>query len=743
MSNIIAFLPEMKHQVKGVNQGVNQGVNLNNEVNTSNNSDRYNQLQGNEVWISVSEGVNLIRISKVAIHKNRKAGKYVTQLVQGNGGMQCRIALSSLPIDAQMRWRKEHGFVPEKVEELPEKTCKPFDEMSEQQRQKALDRYDLVTAYQKAIAKAQHGKILDAKESFIARYAAGELPVLLERLGVTTWKTIDLWIKTLRANKGQPSCLAPSYRYTREGSAVVGISMEQGEMILAYYLHGNQPKISEVVRKVNRKLYERGAEQVTERRVRRFLREYNINNEAQVVMAREGEKAYNDKCAPFIKRNNDRILPGDVMVSDGHKIAFQIQHPVSGKPMRMMLISHQDQYSRAILGWEIMPSENTAAIASSLRRSMLWLGNILTGEDALAFVPRVMNIDNGKAFKSRYFTGLKGLTMEAVGGFGLYDQLKPFGFKGVNYSKPYNGQEKTIERFWGNFAEMERSMPNYTGTSIAMKPAHLRRGEYMHREIASKLQLNTAPTIAEAHYLIALWMHENNLRPTSKTSKIGGKSPYEALEEGLVLLREREKELLAERLISRDELTFLMMPQITRTLKRNGITLFGRNYFSPELHDLAKGQRELTVRYDFDRIDGVAVYHPNGEFICFAQEYCPNGGIHPAAKFLGTPEDVAEYHKAANIKNSLHRATRRSAKTGLLNAAEKGFTPLLQGEVMPDVVRQQVKAAEEQAQKEAERALMTGTDGGYRLTAQEEQERAVADCKRELEYYSSGDEDDY
>ena len=104
---------------------------------------------------------------------------------------------------------------------------------------------------------------------------------------------------------------------------------------------------------------------------------------------------------------------------------------------------------------------------------------------------------------------------------------------------------------------------------------------------------------------------------------------------------------------------------------------------------------------------------------------------------------MAEYHKAANIKNSLHRATRRSAKTGLLNAAEKGFTPLLQGEVMPDVVRQQVKAAEDQAQKEAERALMTGTDGGYRLTAQEEQERAVADCKRELEYYSSGDEDDY
>ncbi len=674
-------------------------------------SDKKSALQCSDVWLTVKEGGPLLGEAERTIKRHCKAGKYVTELVRGNGGMQYRIALSSLPIDAQLRWRKEHGFVAVEMETVAAKSCKPFDEMSEQQRQTALDRYDLVMHYKGAIGREKHGMILEAKESFVARYSAGEWPILLERIGLTTWKTIDRWVQTLKEHGGLPSSLAPNYRYTRDGASVVGISMEQGEMILAYYLHGNQPKISEVVRKVNRKLSDRGMEQVTENRVRRFLKEYNINNEAQVVMAREGEKAYNDSCAPYISRNNKLILPGDIMVSDGHKIAFPIQHPVTGRPMRMMLISHQDQASRAILGWEIMPSENTAAIASSFRRSMLWLGNILTGDDAIAFVPRSLKIDNGKAFKSHYFTGLKGNTMVDVGGIGLYDQLKPMGFKGVSYSRVYNGQEKTIERFWGAFAEMERSMPNYTGTSIAMKPAHLRRGEFMHREIAEKLQLNTAPTIAEAHYLVALWMHENNLRPTSKSSQLEGKSPYEALEAGLVLLREKEKETMQERLISRDELTFLMMPQITRTLKRNGISLFGRQYLSPELHDLAKGQRELVVRYDFDRLDGVAVYHPNGEFLCFAQEFCPNGGIHPAAKLLGTPEDVAAYHEAASIKNRLHRSTRRKAKTGLLSAAEKGFSQLVQGEVMPDVVRQQVKAAEEQAQKDAASAKKTGTDG--------------------------------
>ncbi len=708
MSNIIPF----QTLVKGGPQGRPKGGPLFCNSLPSVNVEKSSVLRCSDVWLTVKEAGPLTGEAERTLKRYCKAKKYVTQLVQGNGGMQYRIALSSLPIEAQMRWRKEHGFVAEEIENDVVKSCKPFDEMSEKQRTTALDRYDLVVQYKEVLSRAKYGKILEAKDLFIARYSAGEWPVLLERVGIVTSQTIDLWIKTLKEHNGQPSSLAPNYRYTRSGSSVVGISMEQGEMILGYYLHGNQPKISEVVRKVNRKLRQRGMELVTDSRVRRFLKQYSINNEAQVVMAREGEKAYNDKCAPYIKRNNNLISPGDIMVSDGHKIAFPIQHPVTGRPMRMMLISHQDQASRAILGWEIMPSENTAAIASSFRRSMIWLGNILTGDDALAFVPRTLKIDNGKAFKSHYFTGLMGETMKSVGGIGLYDQLKPFGFKGVSYSRIYNGQEKTIERFWGNFAEFERSMPNYTGTSIAMKPAHLRRGEFMQREVAEKLQLNTAPTIAEAHYLVALWMHDNNLRPTAKSSQLEGRCPYEALEEGLGRLREKEQETISERMISRDQLTFLMMPQITRTLKRNGISLFGRQYLSPELHDLAKGQRELVVRYDFDRLDGVAVYHPNGEFLCFAPEFCPDGGIHPAAKLLGTPEEAEEYQKAARIKNSLHRKTRRMVKTGLLGAADRGFNQLMQGEVMPDVVRQQLKANEAAAQKEAETAQKTGTDGG-------------------------------
>ena len=95
------------------------------------------------------------------------------------------------------------------------------------------------------------------------------------------------------------------------------------------------------------------------------------------------------------------------------------------------------------------------------------------------------------------------------------------------------------------------------------------------------------------------------------------------------------------------------------------------------------------IRYDFDRLESVAIYHPNGEFLCFAPEYCPNGGVHPAAKLLGTAGDVAAYKEAAKLKNGLHRATRKEVKQVILGAAAAGFGQLVQEEVMPDLLRKQ------------------------------------------------------
>jgi putative transposase len=681
-----------------------------------------NDLNRSDVWIGVKEGGNLLGITDRAVKKNCKSGKYVTQLVRGNGGLQYRIALSSMPVEVQMRWRKEHGFASEnQVDdgfERDESGVKSFDEMPEKASLEARLKYDVVRLYQEAIAKAKHGQILAAKDAFVERFNSGEWPSLLQQLGTIAWKTIDChWVKKLKAADGRPSALAPQYRYVRAGSSVVGISALQAQVILGFYQRSTQDvKVSEVVRRSNTKLREMGTEQVSESRVRRFLKEYTVDHASEVTMMRAGEKAYEDSCAPWIKRNPDKILPGDILIADGHTLNFTVQDPVRRKNRRMTVIFHEDMRTKTIAGWEIMPTESTQAIAASLRRSMLWLGYLLTGDEDAALVPRTMMLDNGKAFKSKYFCGLGDKTLESSGVAGLFDELRPYGFKGVQFARAYHGQTKPVERSFGMFAELERSVSSYTGTSIAYKPARLMRGEFLHRDLAEILQTNVVPTLEEAHYLVALWVHEHHQREGKQSRYLNGKSHYDALDEGFEKLRESDD--LAGRIISGDELRFLMMQEVTRSVKRNGIRLFDRWFLSPELHDLAKGERELVVRYDLDRMDRIAVYHPNGEYLCVATEWCPEGGVHPQARLLGSKEDQEAFAAVAKQQAELRNGTKKRVRQSVLAAAKKGFGDFVGREVAPDVARLRATADAEQLRREQAARKRTGTDDNLEIPAE-------------------------
>ena len=76
----------------------------------------------------------------------------------------------------------------------------------------------------------------------------------------------------------------------------------------------------------------------------------------------------------------------------------------------MTLILFYDMKSNMPLGWEIMPTEDTQAISSALRRAIIALGKI----------PKVVYLDNGRAFKSRFF---KGSDFDEQSFTGIYAQL--------------------------------------------------------------------------------------------------------------------------------------------------------------------------------------------------------------------------------------------------------------------------------------------------------------------------------
>ena len=111
---------------KGGNQAGNQAGNQREKVATrdkilkiqgkmttgDNMADLEEQKGGNhqnDIWLTRKEVEILLGVSHQAVKKACKSGRFKTIMVSGNGGRQYRIALSSLPTDAQKRYLKAKG----------------------------------------------------------------------------------------------------------------------------------------------------------------------------------------------------------------------------------------------------------------------------------------------------------------------------------------------------------------------------------------------------------------------------------------------------------------------------------------------------------------------------------------------------------------------------------------------------------------------------------------------------------
>ena len=321
---------------------------------------------------------------------------------------------------------------------------------------------------------------------------------------------------------------------------------------------------------------------------------------------REGEKAYHDKVEEYIERDISLLEVGDVLIADGHVLNFQVINPFTGKPTRATLVGFLDWKSTALVGYEIMMTENTQCIASALRNSILNLG----------VIPKVVYQDNGRAFKSKYF---QNTDFEEEGFSGVYANL---GIKSV-FAKPYNARAKVIERFFREFQEeFEKMMISYIGTSIEDKPAWMKRGEKLHREMHKRLTNNHIPTVQEVIKYIDCWIefHNSKICPNDKTKTI--KQCLNSIQ---------------KQPIDKNLLNTLMMKSEVRTINKHGITFLGLHFRNDALLNL---REPIFFRYSLFDLSKIYVYSTKGEFICIAKQV---EKVHPMANYLGTISDMEQY----------------------------------------------------------------------------------------------------
>lgn len=513
---------------------------------------------------------------------------------------------------------------------------------------KAKAKLRLVSEWRSYTARqAQLGRnVKEASGAFLLAYEAGQLlPQLREQLGQVSMPTLYRWDKALRENARDLEALADKRggwaNGRKKGLGQIGEDAQQA--FLAAYLQPNKPSLTLAHRAMALVLEHAGLPVPNYSSVRRFLERFDSYNHDLVVFQREGMKALDDKVGPFLSRDDKILQVGDVLVSDGHVMNFLVINPETGKPQRMTLVGWQDWASRMFVAFEIMPTENTQAISSSLFRAFQNLGR----------KPGAVYLDNGKAFDNQYFSG----SADMAENDGLYLSLGIH----VLHSKPYVARTKIIERWWGDFdRQCSRLMDSYVGANIDDKPAHMHRNERWHKDRHE----GRVPTLEEAKQVVAefaRWKanqpHPTRLRTTPLEVFRAGRGPG---------FSEAELANLSRQFLYRREVT----------PKRCRIAMLGCEFEAGFLMGINK---KLMAHYSYSDLSQVWVYD-EGRLLGVAK---PITTVHPLAALLGTDFDMTQLkakqkENAALVRGTVKLATQMHQQFGPAAASPLNALPHMQ-----------------------------------------------------------------
>ncbi len=497
-----------------------------------------------------------------------------------------------------------------------------------------LLKFNLVQSWRKCLDSQPYGKKIEATDAFLLAYNSGRLlPNVHARVGEikeSTLRQMDRLLKDSRAqNNGCEDYLVlcdGRGGWRKHGTNLWrprALSNAAKEIFLNCWLRPERPTVSLAIRAARMTLERRGiAEESDDRTWRRWLDDWSKRSQHVIVLAREGEKAYRDKIAPFITRDDSMLEPGQVLIADGHDLNFQVLHPQTGKPARLKLVMFIDWASRMPVGWQIMPTESTVVIQAALRNALINLGKL----------PQIVYLDNGRAFKAKIFTATDPDLEELSG---IYARLGI----ATMFAQPYNARAKIIERFFETLNEQfERLMASYTGASIGDKPAWMARNEKFHRSQHLKRTGGWVPDIREAAWLVNLYMQWYGQQ---EHSGLHFQKPAEVLAAG----RGPGLDL--------DELNqdFLWRKKVSP--RRCRITLFNIDYESDCLHGYGE---DVFAMHDCSDLSRIWIHTLKGEFM---GEALPVQALNPIARQVGDGIGVDQVKKEIERQRRLAKSTKQ------------------------------------------------------------------------------------
>jgi transposase InsO family protein len=294
--------------------------------------------------------------------------------------------------------------------------------------------------------------------------------------------------------------------------------------------------------------------------------------EPVIILHREGKKAYEAKCAPYIQSDLNDVAAGQIWVGDHHQFDFWIRHKNSW--LRPWITAWMDMKSRCIVGWHLSTGPNQTTVLISMRAGIEKYGP-----------PDGVKIDNGKDYDSQMFTGITKRERKR----GCLDEFLVSGIYGMmnisaSFATPFNAKAKPIERLFATVAgQFSKTIPTYCGKSTQTRP------EDLQARLGQQSVIDSALTFDSLTELFGRWVEAYNNTAHSGAG-MDGRSPAQAMN-----MR------VSKRVISSEVLDMLMCVWSGKLkVGKNGI----------RFHGLLYGQYEPRLLQQFGKIVRVA-YNPN------------------------------------------------------------------------------------------------------------------------------------
>lgn len=306
------------------------------------------------------------------------------------------------------------------------------------------------------------------------------------------------------------------------------------------------------------------------------------------VLMRDGEKAFKDRCLPYMIRLYDKLEANDCWIADNHTLDIQSLSD-ENTIHRLYLTAFLDAKSGVLVGWNITDTPNSQSTLLALRHAINRFG-----------IPKCVYFDNGREFLTHDVAGMGHRKRKNIAD----DPPTIIQRLGIEMKNALvrNAKAKPIERTFGTVtSQFSKFFTGYCGGTILARPESLKR-RIKNGELPRDYEIRD--------YLDTLIDGDYNLQP------YGGAEPGF---KGMTRLDVWNKSCKSVRQAKPEELNLMMMRSTRyQKIKRNGVyvEMFGEKLWYMDAKETVTNlEKEVYVRYDPADLRSVRIYDKDDKYL--------------------------------------------------------------------------------------------------------------------------------